>query len=134
MLDSDVRPAAALAATPFEGSGASLYWDGKQLLGREVSRSIGEPVEVAWDIYLFYEPGDQWTDAGLPPPRAALAQVGIGDGPGVVATPKGLLPPKGDQSLVPQFLAPRVDLVGTSGELAALLQRIARTQLGIHTP
>jgi hypothetical protein len=94
-------------------------WDGEMLLGKEVSRSLAiEP--VAWDIYLFYPPEAEWTDAGIPPPAKVLAQ-SLG---GVIAT-KGTLPPKGDQRPLPKEYAGRVDVVGQPSELAALLSAVA---------
>ena len=43
------------------------YHDPEQRSGRAVSASLGWE-DVAWDIYLFYEPGVEWNDT-LPEPR-----------------------------------------------------------------
>jgi hypothetical protein len=119
MLDSDERPAAEAMTSRFADKPIPQLWDGERLLGKEVSRSLGLD-RIAWDIYLFYPPGAEWTDAGIPPPAKVLAQW-LG---GVIAT-KGTLPPKGDQSPVPKAYADRVDIVGDPAELAALLTAVA---------
>lgn len=93
------------------------FWDGERLLGLEVSRSLGVEVDKAsWDIYLFYPPDAEWTDAGLPPPEKVIVQA-----MGVIIGAKGTLPPKGDQSRVPKWAEGRADVVGAQSELADLL-------------
>jgi hypothetical protein len=124
MLDSDERPAAVEVSAMFRDA-VPQFWDGAQLLGKEVARSVGAPSWVAWDVYLFYGPGAEWTDAGLPPPAAALAQAGTGEGGGVVAT-IGTLPARGNQTWIPSRLAGRVVMAGTYEELPALLGEVAR--------
>jgi hypothetical protein len=124
MLDSDERGAADRSSALFRGGGVAQFWDGEQLLGVEVARSLGMGSWVAWDIYLFYGPEAQWTDAGLPPPAAALAQAGSDRGGGVAAM-KGTLPPRGDQSVLPETLRGRLVLAGDHAELPALLARVA---------
>jgi hypothetical protein len=119
MLDSDDRSSAEAMTSTFADKPVPQFWDGEKLLGKEVSRSLAiEP--IAWDIYLFYPPEAAWTDAGIPPPAKVLAQT-VG---GVVGM-KGTLPPKGDQTRLPQAYAGRVDVVGQPPELAALLTAIA---------
>ena len=74
MLDSDDRAAADEMSASFADGGVPQFWDGKKLLGWEVSRSFGITDHAAWDIYLFYPPDAEWTDAGLPPAEKAIAQ------------------------------------------------------------
>jgi len=124
MLDSDERAAVDDASALFRDAGLPQFWDGEQRLGVEVARSVGAPGWVAWDVYLFYRPGAEWTDAGLPPPAAALAQASNGRGGGVIAA-TGTLPPRGDQAGVPDRLAGRAVMAGTYAELAPLLARVA---------
>lgn len=124
MLDSDERPAAERASGLFAGAGIPQYWDGAQLLGKAVGRSVGLPQWVGWDVYLFYGPGVEWTDDGLPPPTAALAQAGNGARGGVVAA-IGTLPARGDQSSLPPFLAGKAIMAGSYDELPALLAEVA---------
>jgi hypothetical protein len=121
MLDSDERPAADDISAMFADVAVPQFWDGEKKLGLEVSRSFGdEPDRAAWDVYLFYPPEAEWTDAGLPRAEKAIAQ-----SMGVVIGVKGTLPPKGDQSDVPEWGKGAFDVVGEQPELGALLSAIA---------
>ena len=120
MLDGDELPAAVEASVRFHGRPVPQFWDGAKKLGQEVGRSIGAPEWTAWDVYLFYPPGAEWTEDGLPPPAAALAQAG-----GVVVGTRGTLPPAGDQSRVPKRMLGRVDVVGEQSNLEDLLRQVA---------
>lgn len=120
MLDGDELPAAEEASDRFRELAVPQFWDGSKALGKEVGRSVGAPQWTAWDIYLFYPPGAEWTDAGLPAPEAAIAQAG-----GVVVGTKGTLPPTGDQSKLPKRMAGRADVVGEQRNLEALLAQVA---------
>jgi hypothetical protein len=120
MLDSDDRDAAVEMTSTYADKPIPQFWDGERLLGKEVSRSLGvDPTHASWDIYLFYLPEAEWTDAGLPPPAKVIVQA-----MGVVIGAKGTLPPKGDQSDVPTWAAGRADVVGEQSELGALLTAI----------
>jgi hypothetical protein len=128
MLDSDDRDAAVAMTSVYADRSIPQFWDGEQLLGLEVSRSMGIEVDrAAWDIYLFYPPGAEWTDAGMPPPAKVIAQ-----SMSVVIGAKGTLPPKGDQSRVPEWAQGRADVVGEQSELAALLTEIAVPFIADH--
>lgn len=121
MVDGDDRAAADDMTSTYSDKTIPQFWDGELLLGREVSRSLGiEPERAAWDIYLFYPPDAEWTDAGLPPPSKVIAQ-----SMGVVVGAKGTLPPKGDQSRLAKWYEGRADVVGEQDELAELLTAIA---------
>lgn len=121
MLDSDDRDSAAKMTSTYADKPIPQFWDGERMLGFEVSRSLRLEVDKAsWDIYLFYPPGAEWTDAGLPPPEKVIAQA-----IGVVIGAKGSLPPKGDQSRMPKWAEGRADVVGEQSELASLLTAIA---------
>jgi hypothetical protein len=120
MVDSDARDAAVAMTSTYADQPIPQFWDGERLLGFEVSRSLGiETDRAAWDIYLFYPPGAEWTDAGLPPPAKVIAQ-----SMGVVIGAKGSLPPKGDQSRIPKWAEGRANVVGEQSELAPLLTAI----------
>jgi hypothetical protein len=94
MLDSDDRESAGAISITFSDKPIPQFWDGERLLGKEVSRSLGvDATHASWDIYLFYPPDAEWTEAGLPPPAKVIVQA-----MGVVIGAKGTLPPKGDQS------------------------------------
>lgn len=121
MLDSDERDAAIDMTGTFADTPIPQFWDGERLLGFEVSRSLGVATDHAsWDIYLFYPPEAEWTDAGLPPPAKVIVQA-----MGVVIGAKGTLPPKGDQSRLPKWAEGRADVVGEQTELGQLLTAIA---------
>lgn len=120
MVDSDDRDAAISMANTFADKPIPQFWDGERLLGRELSRSLGiDPSKVSWDIYLFYPPDAEWTDAGIPPPAKVIVQA-----MGIVIGAKGTLLPKGDQSQLPTWLEGRGDVVGEQSELADLLTAI----------
>ena len=120
MLASDELPAAVDASNRFRDLPIPQFWDGAKSLGREVARSIGSPEWTAWDIYLFYPPGAEWTNTGLPAPEGALAQVYD-----VVVGTKGTLPALADQSRLPEKMRSRVDIVGEQADLEKLLTLVA---------
>ena len=120
MVDGDERPAADEASARFRTLSVPQFWDGSKALGKEVARSLGVGDWTAWDIYLFYPPGAEWTDAGLPTAAAALAQTGS-----VVVGSKGTLPPAGDQGRLPKRLRGHADVVGEQSNLGALLSQVA---------
>lgn len=120
VLASDDLAAARRESERLVDPRAPQFWDGDRELGKEVARSLGASQWTAWDIYLFYPPGAEWTDRGLPPAEAALAPIA-----GVVVGSKGTLPPLADQSAVPELLRDRADAVGAQSDLDALLARVA---------
>lgn len=120
MLDGDELPSALTASEAFRNSAVPQFWDGDQKLGHEVARSLGADGWTAWDIYLFYPPGAEWTDQGLPAPEAALVQAG-----GVVAGTKGTLPAIGDAARLPKRLRDHAEVVGEQSDLEVLLSRVA---------
>jgi hypothetical protein len=64
MMDSDVLEAARVAN----------FFDPEQISGKAVAGSLGNPDEVAWDMYLFYKPGALWQDEP-PAPLAWMHQL-----------------------------------------------------------
>jgi len=121
MLYDDERSSAVAMAAMFADKPIPQFWDGEHLLGKEVTRSIAtDQKRDAWDIYLFYSPGVEWTDQGLPRPDKVIAQSN-----GVVIGAKGTLPPGGDQARLPEWAEGRADVVGEPSELASLLATIA---------
>ena len=128
MLDADELPAAVEASARLDRP-VPQFWDGTKKLGHEVGRSIGAPDWTAWDVYLFYPPGAEWTDQGLPPPEAALAQAG-----GVVVGTIGTLPPVGDQSRVPKRMTGRAVAVGEQSNVEALLTQVAEAFAKRYAP
>jgi hypothetical protein len=120
MLDGDELPAAIDASAKFRDLPVPQFWDGEQKLGKEVARSVGAPEWTAWDVYLFYPPGVEWTDQGLPAPEAALAQAG-----GVVVGTPGSLPPTADQSRLPKRMRGGAVVVGEQPDLENLLAKVS---------
>jgi hypothetical protein len=120
MLDGDELPSAEKASEAFRDHPIAQFWDGDQKYGNEIARSLGADGWIAWDIYLFYPPGVEWTDTGMPKPEAALAQAG-----GVVIGTKGTLPAVQLEGHIPKRLRDGVDVVGPQSDLEGLLARAA---------
>jgi hypothetical protein len=122
MMDGDELASARTASQLFSSPPLPQFWDGERRLGKDVSRSLGVHEWIAWDVYLFYPPGAEWTDAGLPAPHALLAQVG-----GVVVASRGTLPPDGDLTRIPEELRNRFDVVGAQSKFETLLSSAVRS-------
>jgi hypothetical protein len=120
MLDNDELPAAQRASEAFRDRLLPQFWDGAQKLGHEIARSLGADGWAAWDIYLFYPPGVEWADKGMPAPEVALVQAG-----GVVIGTKGALPAVQLEAHLPKRLRDRVDIVGPQSKIDSLLERVA---------
>jgi len=39
------------------------YYDTNKAVGRTIAETVGWAGNIAWDIYLFYAPGAEWTAA-----------------------------------------------------------------------
>lgn len=66
-----------LAAKRFAGDvRVEQFYDPTDLTGSAIARALGAPAgKSAWDIYLFYAPGERW--ASTPPkPAAWMHQLG----------------------------------------------------------
>jgi hypothetical protein len=120
MFDDDSPATASESGQRFFDSSIPQFWDGQQRLGKHVGRSIGAPDWTAWDVFLFYPPGVEWSAAGAPSPDAALAQVD-----GVVIATKGTLPALPDQSRLPKDMVDKAEVVGKPGNLKSLLAQVA---------
>ena len=58
VLSSDDLKAARSDAELFSGTRVRQFWDAKRSLGIDIASSVSvEPSPIAWDIYLFYDPG-----------------------------------------------------------------------------
>lgn len=120
MMDSDEVEAAQRTATRIFPGVARQFWDGERKLGFEISKTLGVPDQPAWDIYLFYPPGVEWTEAVMPLPEKVLVQAG-----GVVVGAMGTLPPSADQSKLLPELAGKAEVVGAQKDIVALLSQVA---------
>lgn len=121
MLDGDERPEAVKEATDiFGGSPAVQFWDGDKRFGAEITRSLGVADWRAWDIYLFYEPGAEWTSHGMPAPDAAIIESN-----GALMATKRVLSPTADQSKVPERFRDHAEVVADVAQLQTVLGQIA---------
>jgi len=76
----DIPAAAALLKT----SAAHLYWNSSGDFGREMSHALGywngNRWVYAWDTWLVYPPGEEWTDRGPPQTALIMHQLGALEG------------------------------------------------------
>jgi hypothetical protein len=68
MLATDNRSAAAVQADSWREPRVDQGWDAEQVMSQHFRRVLGLPVP-AWDVYLLYPQGVQWTGE-LPPDPA----------------------------------------------------------------
>ena len=66
MLPNDSLAAAANAASPFTDPRMRHFFDPHQEVGQAIAESLEWTEQIARDIYLFYAPGQKWSD---PPPK-----------------------------------------------------------------
>lgn len=62
MLPNDSLEAAISAAGPFTDSRVRHFFDPEKQVGKAVANSLKWEGRIAWDIYLYYAPGQKWTD------------------------------------------------------------------------
>lgn len=62
ILDSDSLEAAIPSIQVLCDKRIQHFYDQDQIVGREVANSVGWAGNVAWDIYLFFEPNVDWSD------------------------------------------------------------------------
>ena len=67
MLKSDDKESAYYAASMFKDPSIVQFFDGDNRFGDMVARKINPKGEKAWDIYMFYDKGVEWTN-GIPRP------------------------------------------------------------------
>lgn len=65
-LSGDSQQTAKKAAEMFKDPRVVHFYDSKQSSGKAIANCLGWTGNVAWDIYLFYKSGVEWTGA---PPR-----------------------------------------------------------------
>jgi len=68
MLRGDSRDAAEPSVKLLNDPRVRHFYDPQQAAGKMIADSIGWNGKVAWDIYLFYPPDVEWSDA---PPAPA---------------------------------------------------------------
>jgi hypothetical protein len=60
MLPNDSLEAATQAANPFSDERVRHFFDPHQAVGKAIAESLGWSEQIAWDVYLFYAPGQKW--------------------------------------------------------------------------
>jgi len=68
MLPGDSETSAKEKAVILNDPRVRQFYDPKQRSGKAVSESLGYAGKVAWDIYLFYQSGEEWIET---PPAPA---------------------------------------------------------------
>jgi hypothetical protein len=63
MLPLDSPVAAKLSARIIHDLRACHFHDPAKLAGKAIAQSLGGQDKAAWDIYLFYEAGNEWSDS-----------------------------------------------------------------------
>jgi hypothetical protein len=66
MLETDNLIAATHQETLFSDSRVIHYWDPDRIVGQLLSKTLKLRAPIAWDVYLVYQPGQDW-DSDLPP-------------------------------------------------------------------
>ncbi len=74
MLPSDNARAARETAQTITDTRVKHFYDPKGLVGKIIAQDLGEPSQIAWDIYIFYLPGTRWSRV-LPQPIAWAHQL-----------------------------------------------------------
>jgi len=67
MLSDDAREAAGPSARIIDDPRVRHFHDPEKRSGKAIAASLGSEGAVAWDTYLFYASGSEWTD-GPPTP------------------------------------------------------------------
>jgi hypothetical protein len=74
MLGADDRSAAVLQAGSWREARVDQWWDAEQEMSQRFRRVLGLPVP-AWDVYLLYPQGMQWTGELPPHPAFWMHQI-----------------------------------------------------------
>jgi hypothetical protein len=69
MLPNDSLAAVISAAGPFTDLRVRHFFDPEKKVGKAIAKSLSWEGRIAWDIYLYYAPGQKWTDQ---PPSPVL--------------------------------------------------------------
>ena len=74
MLRFDNTVTASFMALTMQAPSVRQFHDPGKQAGRVIAQSLGAQDKMAWDIYLFYPTGTEWT-AGPPPPASWTHQL-----------------------------------------------------------
>lgn len=67
VLREDSRHAAEASARRVRDLRVRTFHDPRKRAGRSMARTLGWRHHIAWDCYLFYEPGSVWRGPHMPP-------------------------------------------------------------------
>jgi hypothetical protein len=67
MLSDDTRAAAEPSTRIIDDLRVRHFHDPERRSGKAIAKSLGSEDAIAWDTYLFYASGSEWTD-GPPAP------------------------------------------------------------------
>jgi hypothetical protein len=73
-LSGDSVQTAKKAAQMFNDPRVAQFYDPKQSSGKAIANQLGWTGQVAWDIYLFFETGAEWTNT-VPKPAYWMHQL-----------------------------------------------------------
>lgn len=76
ILRTDDERSARKATTILPDTRVHHYWIGDQAVGEMFQAPLALVVEPAWDVYLVYPPGIEWTTARPPKPAYFMHQLG----------------------------------------------------------
>ena len=107
MLPFDNTVTASFMALTMQAPSVRQFHDPGKQAGRVIAQSLGAQDKMAWDIYLFYPTGVEWT-AGPPPPASWAHQLS----PSSWADPARYHMGEG---LVKELTRAMVQLTGSSG-------------------
>ena len=68
MLSSDSAQTARAVAASVRAARLTVFHDPARVAGAGVGRTLGWRQGTAWDVYLVYRPGRQWSSGEMPPP------------------------------------------------------------------
>ena len=74
ILDKDSYEAALPSVNFLNDERITHYYDQNQAVGRAIATSVGWVGNIAWDIYLFYDPLVEWKETA-PGPRFWMHQL-----------------------------------------------------------
>jgi hypothetical protein len=62
MLEGDTQASAERSAQLINDSRVCHFYDSERIVGKAIAQRLGGNGKAAWDIYLFYAPGSEWTE------------------------------------------------------------------------
>ncbi len=74
MADDDIE-AAIYKQEIFQDLRVIHYWDANKTLGKIVANSMLKNTNIAWDIYLIFQPGTPWRTEKFPRPSFWMHQL-----------------------------------------------------------